>query len=363
MIRIAFTLLILVSAAQSQQGFINIDGADLKSKLTTALSRGSAQRGTFWVAYAFDVRPGVVFDTEFIGSGGSRVTVNGAAFAADAGTRNLGAFLMYEGGAGRPPIRAEIYNLDRRRDYSGYPVYWLGRISGSDSLPFLRGLIDTTQSYDATRHLVDAIGAHEDARVATVLREIVRSAKVERARTAALSWLGHSAGQTDFLAALVRDERETVAVRREAAETIGDSEVSPAVLQDLYRAVTHREVKRELLEAMGERFEPSAVAFLIETIQREPDRDLKEEAIDALADMEDDRAIDALARAYDSARDEEMKKEILDALGDAESSLALQKLQSVAQRDPSIRLRRQAIEALGESHDPSALRFLEQLIK
>ena len=362
MIRIVFTFLIFVSAAQSQQGFISIDGADLKSKLATALTRGSAQGGTFWVAYAFEVRPGVVFDTEFIGSGGSRVTVNGAAFGADAGTRNLGVFLMYEG-AGRTPIRAEIYNLDRRRDYSGYPVHWLGRISGSDSLPFLRGLIDTTQSYDAARHLVDAIGAHDDARVATALRDIVRGSKVVRARTAAVSWLGHSAGQTDFLAALVRDERETVAVRREAAEAIGESSTSTAVLQDLYRAVTHREVKRELLEAMGERFEPSAVAFLIETIQREPDRDLKEEAIDALADMEDDRAIDALARAYDSARDEEMKKEILDALGDAESSLALQKLQSVAQRDPSIRLRRRAIEALGESHDPSALRFLEQLIK
>jgi len=291
MIRIAFTLLILASAAQSQQSFINIDGADFKSKFATAQQRGPAQRSAYWVAYAFDVRPGVVFDTEFIGSGGSRVTVNGAAFTADFGTRNLGVFLMYEG-AGRSPIRAEIYNLDRRRDYSAYPVYWLGRISASDSVPFLRGLMDATQSYDAARHLVDAIGAHDDARVTTVFRDIVEKVKLERARTSAVSWLGHAMGQTDFLAGLVRNERETIEVRKEAAEAIGETATSSALLQTLYRAVSHREVKRELLEAMGERYEPAAVDFLVETIQREPDRDLKEDAMEALADMEDDRAID-----------------------------------------------------------------------
>src|SRR5262245_21848380 len=149
------------------------------------------------------------------------------------------------------------------------------------------------------------------------------------------------------------------------------------MLQDLYGAITHREVKRELLDSMtDDRFADSALSFLIETAQREPDRvmqreaieaisdietaeaiaalrhllsstkerELKKEIIEALGDMDDDRAVSVLAQAYDASPDEEMKDEILEALADAESSQALQKLMTVAQRDPSAKRRRHAIE-------------------
>ncbi len=363
MTQIAFRLLLFVSALQTHQNFINVDGPDLTSRAASAISRGAAQGGNFWLAYTFAVRPGVLFDTVVIGPGGSRMSIDGRAFAtAPLETRNLGVFLLYDG-ATRRAIRAEVYNLDRSRDYFGYPVYWLGRASTDESLPFLRNLLNAMQSYESSRRVVDAIGAHDDPQAAKMLQDIVRSVRIERVRTAAVSWLGHASGQTDFLADLVRDERESAPVRREAAEALGEGAASSSLLQNLYRSVTHREVKAELLEAMGDRFDNAAVSFLIETFHREPDRHLREEAIEALAEINDDRAVDAMAKAYDSARDEQMKNEIIEALGDAESPRALEKLIAVAKTDPSVKLRRRAIAMLGESHDPAALEFLERLLK
>jgi len=38
-----------------------------------------------------------------------------------------------------PGNRMEVYNLERKREYAGYPVYWLGRANNEESLNYLRG--------------------------------------------------------------------------------------------------------------------------------------------------------------------------------------------------------------------------------
>jgi HEAT repeat protein len=165
---------------------------------------------------------------------------------------------------------------------------------------------------------------------------------------------------------LVRDERETIRIRREAAEALGDSpdrEALPA-MQTLYRAVTPREVKQELIEAIGDStFEATAISFMMDIAENEPLRELRHEAIEQLSDMPAERAVPALVQLYDKARDEETKEEILEGLGDANVEPAWRKLAAVAQREPSLKLRKLAIELLGESEDPDAVKFLEQLIR
>ena len=141
----AALMLLLLFAAQSQtpniarppQGFTNVEGANLKSRLGSAIKLGAARQGRFWVAYTFAVRPGVAFDAEVIGSRGSAIVINGAVVGAQLETRNLGVFLLHEGSGGSV-LRAEIYNLNRPRDYAGYPVYWIGHGPGNESLPLLR---------------------------------------------------------------------------------------------------------------------------------------------------------------------------------------------------------------------------------
>src|SRR4028118_953470 len=122
-----------VAAAQTSS-FIQVEGADLRAKLEAAATRARAgsARAPYWSAYSFDVRPGVAVDPghgEFHGSmntsGGTTVFV-GSSRGMTVETRNLGVFLLRDPSGNGAITRLEIYNLDRKREYGGYPVYWLG---------------------------------------------------------------------------------------------------------------------------------------------------------------------------------------------------------------------------------------------
>ena len=69
----------------------------------------------------------------FVGTTASGITVE---------TRNLAIFLLREPG-GNQVTRMEVYNLERKREYSGYPVYWLGRSNNEESLNYLRALSES----------------------------------------------------------------------------------------------------------------------------------------------------------------------------------------------------------------------------
>src|ERR1044071_2082264 len=129
--------------------FTPVEGADLKSRLAAAIKQARSKQSRFWTAYTFDVRPGVGVDILIIGSGGSRVDIGGVVHSSSNQyeTRNLGIFLLHEAD-GSQITRAEGHNLERPRDYSGYPVYWLGRATNDESLSFLKSLVAATRSSD-----------------------------------------------------------------------------------------------------------------------------------------------------------------------------------------------------------------------
>jgi HEAT repeat protein len=353
-----------IETTLQSRSFINVDGPDLKSRLEAAIGQGRSQQKRFWAAYTFDVRPGIAFDAVIIGSGGSTTVINGSMVSSRYETRNIGIFLLYESD-GRSIVRAEIYNLERAREYAGYPVYWLGRGGAEESLNLLRSLVGTVGSIDAADHLTDAIGAHDDPRVAAILKDLIRNSKVERVRKSAVSWLGNLPGETPFLAALVRDERESVEVRKEAAEAIGESQDGEALslLQNLYRSVGSREVKREILDAVsGDRHEERAVNFLIEIAEREPDRELRKEAIEGLGEKKDSLSLKALEKiANDSEAGSELQKAAVEAIGERPEEEALPLLKKIAGSHPAPQVRREAIERLGEL--PGQISYLGELAR
>src|ERR687883_1953282 len=104
--------------AAPTQNFIPVAGADFKSKLDAAVKQGraAAKPSPFWVAYTFDVRPGIAIDPDIEQFSGSMNSFGGTTvFTGKAGgmrveTRNLGVFLLHDPRTGAV-TRAEIYNL------------------------------------------------------------------------------------------------------------------------------------------------------------------------------------------------------------------------------------------------------------
>ena len=348
--------------------FTPVEGADLKSRLDAAIkqARSRSKQSRFWTAYSFDVRPGVGVDILIIGSGGSRIDINGVAHSSSSKyeTRNVGVFLLHETD-GSQVTRAEVYNLERPRDYSGYPVYWLGRATNDESLSFLKTLIATTRSSDVADSATDAIGLHDDQRVEGILKELIKSSSVEKVRITAISWLGNFPGQVEYLAAIVRNDRESVEVRKEAADALGESQDAAALtsLQTLYADVNNREVKREILDSIAEsKDEAAAVRFLIKVTETEPDRELRKEAIDGLGESKDPASLKPLEKLInDPNTDADLQQEAVDAISEKEPDVAVPLLVKFAKTHKSIRVRREAMDHLGEI--PGQLSFMADVAR
>ena len=129
------------------RNFTPVEGANLKAKIDGAIVAGkaSAPGGRFWVGYQFEVRPGVAIDFEIVDSaGGVYISTDGTSMMFDSRheTRELGVFLLFE--TQRDAFtRAEVYNLQRRHEFGGYPVYWAGRVT-NESLNYLKSITDST---------------------------------------------------------------------------------------------------------------------------------------------------------------------------------------------------------------------------
>jgi HEAT repeat protein len=364
----------------SPQSFVQVaEGADLSSRLEAAARRARADnvRGPYWTVYTFDVRPGVAVDPQggtFHGNmnsyGGLHVFTGTNAAGVTIETRNLGVFLLRDVGAGAIK-RLEIYNLDRLREYAGYPVYAIGRAGNEESINFLRGLADSAPSASADKPglLVEraalALALHDDARVPQVLKNFVRTSQHQRVRHAAVYWLGQAGGETEFLAALVRNNSEPAQMRKSAAHAIGGSRDRAALstLQSLYESVSEREIRRAIVHsASGNEDKQTALAFILRVAKNDPEREVRKAAIHSLGDLDGDAVIDELMKIYSSDQDIEVRKTVLHALADAKSPRAEAKLFEIA-RDAGqpVELRKHAIHRVADRNSEASVTELIRL--
>src|ERR1041384_7588299 len=225
------------------QSFTPVEGADLMARLDAAQTRARSRQTPYWSAYTFDVRPGVAIDPairEFNGTmntmGDTSVFIGTTTAGVTVETRNLAIFLLRDP-ASNQITRMEVYNLERKREYSGYPVYWMGRANNEESLNYLRALAAAAPLDMLSERAVLGIALHDDARVAGMLKNFVGTSPNQRVRSSSVYWLGQVGGEQTFLASLVRNEAEDVKLRRAAAHAIGQSSERGglALLQDLYR--------------------------------------------------------------------------------------------------------------------------------
>ena len=358
--------------APPASGFIAVEGADLNSKMESALKRARAAAATatpFWTAYAFDVRPGVAVDPdvrEFHGSlnssGGTSI-LTGTSNGMTVETRNLGIFILRDGTANNRIARVEVYNLERRREYSRYPVYWLGRADNEESLNFLRGLVDppstppSTPSYLIAEHATIAIALHDDARVGELLKNLLRGSSNQKVRATSVFWLGQIGGHQGFLSDIVRSEREDETLRAHAAHAIGESRdpTALAALQSLYDTVSNRTVRRAIIHAVSNNENrEAATSFLLKVAKSNADGETRQLAVHQLGEMDRESVVDELMTIYAAERNEEVQAAVLHALSEMTNARAQMRLLEIARnREGSAELRAQAIHWIGE-HDSEA---------
>ncbi len=261
------------------QGFITVEGPDLKSRLDAAirLGRSSAGHTNFWISYSFKLKPGVAINLQLPG-----LDLQGVATGIDHEheTRNAAIFLLYESRGGSL-IEVELQDLDHRSTTRGYPVYWLGRAGNEESLNLLQKLIESSPGAVASEGLTQAVALHDDEQVIPMLKNLFRNSSIEEVRIKALSWLGRTPGQLSFLSEVASREGESVEVRERAVMIIGRSREAAALstLQNLYQSITNRDVKERIIDAALKNDDRNqAVNFLTRIAQSDPDYELREHA-------------------------------------------------------------------------------------
>ena len=386
------------SPTTTVQSFTAVEGADLMARLDAAQARARAKQTPYWSAYTFDVRPGVAVDPsirEFNGSmntiGDTTVFIGTTASGMTVETRNLAIFLLRDPSSNQI-TRMEVYNLERKREYSGYPVYWLGRANNEESLNYLRAIAAATPLDMLSERAVLSIALHDDARVAGMLKTFVGSSPNQRIRSSSVYWLGQIGGEQTFLASLVRNETEDMKLRRSAAHAIGQSRDRGgiATLQDLYRTVKETDLRRSVISAAGNSIDEQpafmfllgvakgdadwetrrvavrqlghfhredAVEELMKFARTDTNVELRKTAIRALGER-GEGAVDNLLKLYDSETVPEVKRAVLQSLSEIKSTRVEDKLFEVARSNDSVDVRRQAIRLLGERAGKRSFDFL-----
>ena len=409
--------------------FIPMEGGTLLNRIRRARDQGqSGQPETrYWVAYGFDVIPGVAVDMELVNTNGSTnsFTMMSGGFE----TRRLALFSLYNPGD-KEVVRVEIYNLAGERNYNGYPVYWLGDTAADEGVAYLTNLLQGHQGGRVGDRIIMGMALHDDPTASRQLRQIVQSDMANGRRASAVSWLGHRGEASTFFASLIENEREAGHIRKNAVSAMarqGDNETL-VQLQALYKKVENTEVKKRIISSLSyDRFGDAAGTFyrgvardagenreirkqaisrltqsgntahrldLIDLYDQEVDRKIRSRILSALTQMDlpaateklihiarespdtdqrkrairsldhhDEESILLMASLYDSELSSDVQSSILDILGASHHTKATTKLIDISKTTTSEKLRKKATYWLGKSNDPKAVRFFEEMFK
>jgi HEAT repeat protein len=376
--RISLVITIALTAgtftSAQTKNFTPVDGASLKAKIDNAVTQGrvGAQGGRFWVGYQFEARPGVAVDFEVVEStGGVYFSMDGTSMSFDSRyeTRELGLFLLFD--TQRDQFtRAEVYNLRRPHEFSGYPVYWAGRAGNEESLNYLKSFIDS--SAPEINRLADratfAIALHDDARIESILTELIRRPVSEPIRSRAIYWLGYtpeSTSKNNLLAEIVRNNQEASEPRQQAMAALGLSRAAAVLplLENLFETMTARELKRRALSGIARNDNRDAAAvYLIRVAETEKELELRKSAIASLGRIAGEKSLSALTNTLDSDPEAEIQKQAVIAIGRRPRDEAIPILIRTARSHPKMQVRKTAIQMLGQTGDERAVAFFKELL-
>ena len=375
--RLVSIVVFLVALAAVVSGqtkpFIPVEGANLKAKFDNAVAQGkSAPGGRFWVAYQFETRPGAATDFEVVDSDGSvYISADGASMMLDTRyeTRELGLFFLYDV-LREQFIRTEVYNLKRHREFGGYPVYWAGHVGNEESLNYVKSIIDSPapEMNRLADRAIFAVALHDDARVDSLLIDLIRRPVAEPIRSRTIFWLGNTpetVAKNALFIEIIRNPQESDEARRSAMSALAMSRSAAAlsVLENLYETVTVRDLRRRALSGIARNDNAeAAVAYLIRASESEKDFELRKSAISALGRVAGQKSLGALTSTIDNDGETELQKQAVIAIGRRPKDEAVPILIRIARTHSKMPVRKQAIQVLGQTGDERAVALFRELL-
>lgn len=352
------------------QGFIKVEaGSSLNQKLEAARDlarRSGAAQGVYWAAYTFPIRPGFAIDCVVETEEGTTY-VNGVSVATDTviETSNVGVFLKYNSAGGKQPLTVEVYNLDRKHNFHGIPVYWLGEPSTADSLALLNELVTASGSEnEVRRRSVMAIALHDDPSIGGTLERYTASNYTGSVRESAVFWLGGVPGETPFLEKLAMNDSEESGIRKKAvfAIAVGKNSQALGTLERIYNTASSFEVRKETVFGAYLNKDKSADDFLIKVAEDERNVEIRKSAIFWLGQRAGDKTLKLLSGIVENDGETEVKKAAVFAISRRPNEEAVPLLMKIAStnRDPEVR--KQAMFWLGRTGDPRAVEFFKDIL-
>ena len=371
---ITFALTIATITTAQTKSFTPVEGASLKAKIDNAIVQGKAgaPAGLFWVGYQFEVRPGVAIDFEIVDSNGTfSISNDGWSMMSDSRyeTRELGLFLLFETQR-NVFTRAEVYNLRREHQFSGYAVYWAGRATNEESLNYLKAIIDSNalEMNRMSDRAAFAIALHDDARVESILTELIKKPVTDSIRSRAIFWLGYtpeSQAKNTFLADIVRNPQESSEARQQAMSALGMSRAATTLplLENFYETMTSGDLKRRALSGIARNDNhDGAATFLIRVAENEKELELRRSAISSLGRVAGEKSLGALTNLMDADPETEIQKQAVTAIGRRSKDEAIPILIRAARTHPKMAVRQQAIRILGQTGDERAVALFRELL-
>ena len=177
-----------------------------------------------------------------------------------------------------------------------------------------------------------------------------------------------------LLADLLRNERESVKVRKESAFALGISKDpgAMAILESAYGVTTSREVKNQIIFAasINNQDEDSArssndqgINFLIKVAEHDQDRELRKQALFWLGQKAGKRSLEVLGNVIEKSDDDtEVQKQAVFAISQRPRDEAVPLLIKIARTHRKAEVRKQAIFWLGQTGDERALEFFKEIL-
>ena len=213
-----------------------------------------------------------------------------------------------------------------------------------------------------------AIALHDDARVDSMLIEMIRRPIEEAVRWRAIYWLGHTPEtqtKNTLFTELVRDAREGLHVRTSAMSALAMSRSAGMLplFQNLFETMTTRELKRRALTGIARNDNSEAAAtYLIRVAEADRDFELRKSAIFNLGRVAGQKSLGALTSTVDGDKEIELKKQAVIAIGRRSKDEAVPILIRTARSHPQMAVRKVAIQVLGQTGDARAIAFFSELL-